>query len=185
RCPYTTLFRSLLANAEGDVLGHVQMGEQRVILEHHADAALFRCQGEAAAGNDLAGQLDLALLHGFEPGDGPQRGGLAAAGGAEQAADVAGVEVQVQVPHHLVRLVAAVQVAQLQQGLVHAWRYAGSISSSSRAFCACRRFSAWSQATERGSSSRSTLISSPRCAGRQCMNRTSSAAVSSSSRVTW
>ena len=32
----------VLADAEGDVLGHRQVREQRVVLEHHADAALFR-----------------------------------------------------------------------------------------------------------------------------------------------
>ena len=37
------------------------------------------------------------------------------------------------------------------------------------AFCACRRFSAWSRTTLRGPSSTASVISSPRCAGRQCI----------------
>src|SRR5690606_17048437 len=45
--------------------------------------------------------------------------------------------------------------------------------NSSRAFWACSRFSASSQAMQRGSSSRSWLTSSPRWAGRQCINTTS------------
>jgi hypothetical protein len=40
---------------------------------------------------------------------------------------------------------------------------------SSRAFCACRRFSASSNTTDCGPSITSSVTSSPRCAGRQCM----------------
>ncbi|MNZ92751.1 hypothetical protein D3C78_1117860 [compost metagenome] len=108
----------VLADAEGDVLGHRQVREQRVVLEHHADAALFRGEGVAGAGNHLAGQLDAALLHGFEAGDGAQGGGLAAARGAEQAADVAGIQVQTDVLHHPLCLVAADQIAQVEQQVV-------------------------------------------------------------------
>ncbi|MOA24011.1 hypothetical protein D3C78_1446710 [compost metagenome] len=70
----------VLGDAEGNVLCHGQVREQRVILEHHANAAFFRGQGEASPGNDLASQLDLAVVHGFETGDGAQGGGLAATG---------------------------------------------------------------------------------------------------------
>ena len=44
-------------------------------------------------------------------------------------------------------------------------------SQASSAFCACRRFSACSQTTLFGPSITSALISSPRCAGRQCRTR--------------
>src|SRR5207253_3109605 len=37
------------------------------------------------------------------------------------------------------------------------------------AFCTWSLFSAWSQTTERGPSITSSVISSPRCAGRQCI----------------
>ncbi|MCY1291882.1 hypothetical protein D9M70_410860 [compost metagenome] len=111
----------MLADAEGDVVGHGQVREQRIVLEHHADPPLLRRQGEAGAGDDLAAELDLALVHRLETGDGAQRGGLAAAGGAEQAADVAGVEVQVELLDDLLPTVAAGQVAQAQQQLAHAW----------------------------------------------------------------
>lgn len=53
-------------------------------------------------------------MHRFETGDGPQGGGLAATGGAQQASDIPGVEVQVEVLHHSLVLVAASQVAQVQ-----------------------------------------------------------------------
>ncbi len=53
--------------------------------------------------------------------------------------------------------------------------------STSSACCTYRRFSAWSSTTERGPSSASSLISSPRCAGRQCITRASGAWASSAS----
>ncbi|MNC34859.1 hypothetical protein D3C75_833160 [compost metagenome] len=110
----------MLADAEGDVLGHGQVRKQRVVLEHHADAAFFRGQGEAGAGDGLAGQLNAALMDRLETGDGAQGGGLAAAGGAEQATDVACVEVQIEILHHPLFTVAAGQVAEFeQQGVVH------------------------------------------------------------------
>ena len=56
------------------------LADMQTFLEHHADAALFRGQGEAGPGNDLAGQLDLAVVHGFETGDGAQGSGFAATG---------------------------------------------------------------------------------------------------------
>ena len=59
----------------------------------------------------------------LETGDGTQGGGLAAAGRTKQAADVAAIQVQVEVLHDALRAVAASQVAQEQQRLVpHAWR---------------------------------------------------------------
>ena len=44
---------------------------------------------------------------------------------------------------------------------------------ASTAFCACSRFSASSNTTECGPSITSSVTSSPRCAGRQCMNSAS------------
>src|SRR5947209_1066348 len=54
----------------------------------------------------------------------------------------------------------------------------------SSAFCACSRFSAWSNTMLRGPSITSEVTSSPRCAGRQCMNSTCFAAFASSSPLT-
>ncbi|MNO58997.1 hypothetical protein D3C76_495740 [compost metagenome] len=105
----------MLADAEGDVVLHAQVREQRVVLEHHADAALFRRQGEAGAGDHFAVQRDLAFLHRFEAGDGAQGGGLAAARRAEQATDVAGVQVQADVLHHALLLVSAGKIFQVEQ----------------------------------------------------------------------
>src|SRR4029077_9299273 len=53
-------------------------------------------------------------------------------------------------------------------------------SSSSSAFCAWRRFSAWSQMRWRSPYSSSAEISSPGCAGRSCIAKAPSSARSSS-----
>lgn len=60
----------MLADAEADIVGHAEMGEQRVVLEHHADPAFLRRQGEAGTRDDFAAQLDLPGQHRFEAGDG-------------------------------------------------------------------------------------------------------------------
>jgi hypothetical protein len=58
-------------------------------------------------------------------------------------------------------------------------------SSSSRAFWACRRFSASSHTTLSGRSITEAVTSSPRWAGRQCMNSASLLARAMSSSLTW
>ena len=165
----------VLANTKGHVLRHAQVREQRVVLEHHADAALFRGQGKPLARDELVGQADFPAGQRLETGDRAQCGGLAAAGGAEQTADVAGIQMQVEVLDHRLTRVGAGHLAERQEQLAHAC-WACMTRNSSSAFCTCMRFSAWSQARERGSSSRSWLISSPRWAGRQCRKITSLAA---------
>ena len=49
---------------------------------------------------------------------------------------------------------------------------------------AVRRWAAWRQTSERGPSSTSSVISSPRCAGRQCSTTASAAARSTSASST-
>ncbi len=78
-----------LPQAETHVLADGQVWKQRVVLEHHADAAALR-------GNDVAGTAHVFAVDGdapgrdlLESGDAPQRGGLAAAARAEYAADPA------------------------------------------------------------------------------------------------
>ncbi|MNT63699.1 hypothetical protein D3C72_2015340 [compost metagenome] len=88
-----------LAQPEGHVQGHGQMGEQGIVLEHHADAALLRRHLHGGRRNDAAVQQDAAGAHRFEAGDGAQHCGLAAAGFAQQAADVANGQTQGQVLH--------------------------------------------------------------------------------------
>ena len=72
--------------AEGDVLRHGHVLEDRVVLEHEADVALLRRQ----LGGLDALDADRALVGGVEAGDDPQQRGLAAARRAEQRRQLAG-----------------------------------------------------------------------------------------------
>ncbi len=65
------------------------MREERVVLEDDADPALLGGDGAAGTGHDLPAQGDGARVGALEPGDEAQRGGLAAAGRAEQREDLA------------------------------------------------------------------------------------------------
>ena len=69
----------------GDIRAHVHVRVEREQLEHERNVAL-RCALERHV---LAAQQDAAGRRQFEPGDHAQRGGLAAAGGPEQAEEVA------------------------------------------------------------------------------------------------
>ncbi len=60
-----------------------------------------------------------------------------------------------------------------------------AMTAAMMAFCACSRFSAWSKTTELGEYSTSSVISSPQCAGRQCMTLTCGPATLSRSMLTW
>jgi hypothetical protein len=68
------------------------MREQRVVLEDHADAPLFRRQREAGTADRTPFEPDLAGNHRLEAGDAAQQCRLAAARRAEQAGDAAGVD---------------------------------------------------------------------------------------------
>lgn len=71
----------LIFKAEGDVLGHRQVGEESIGLKHDAKIALLGRQA-----GDIAPPLpDLAAVRQIQAGDGSEQGGLAAAGGAEKA----------------------------------------------------------------------------------------------------
>ena len=69
-----------LPQAKADILGDGHVGEQRIVLEHHVDRPAIG----GNADHRLAGDGDLALVGLLEPGDQPQRGGLAAARRAEE-----------------------------------------------------------------------------------------------------
>ena len=64
-------------------------------------------------------------------------------------------------------------------------RHRAHSTSASRAFCVWSRFSASSRATDRGPSSTSPVISSPRCAGRQCVTTAWLGAPASRAALTW
>jgi hypothetical protein len=90
------------------------VGEQRIVLEHHANSTLLGRQDEAAARDDLPFEQHAALMHRFETGDRPQGRGFTASGGAQQAADIAPLQAQLQLLDHALLAVTAGQVAQFQ-----------------------------------------------------------------------
>ena len=71
--------------AEADVLAHAHMREQGIVLEHHAEAALFRPQVVDAA----LVEPDAAAGRRQQAGDDVQGRRLAAAGRAEQGDELA------------------------------------------------------------------------------------------------
>ena len=77
------------------------MRPDRVGLEHHADVAQPRRHLHAVGGRRYQppADADAAGRGMFEAGDAPQRGGLAAAGGAEQHHDLAGRHVKAHAVH--------------------------------------------------------------------------------------
>ena len=78
------------SQAEADVLAHGHMRKQRVVLEHHAEAALFRPQlsiRRLVEPDAAAGQRQ-------QPGEAVERRRLAAAGRAEQGDELAPLDRQ-------------------------------------------------------------------------------------------
>jgi len=68
--------------AERDIVEAVQMRKERIALKHHRRAP----PGGREIGHVAVADQDVAVGDVFMPGDHPQRAGLAAAAGAEQAA---------------------------------------------------------------------------------------------------
>jgi hypothetical protein len=84
--------------AEADVLGDRQVGEERVVLEHHPDAArLGRRPGRTR--DDPPTDLDRPGVRSLEARDRAQQGRLAAAGGTEQREDLTACDVERCVTH--------------------------------------------------------------------------------------
>ena len=78
-----------MADAEGNVVAHVQVREQGVVLEHHADAARLGLDMRVRIGQHAAVHAHAACGQPFEPGHRAQQRGLAAARRADQHADLA------------------------------------------------------------------------------------------------
>ena len=74
------LLHALLLEGEGDVVDNLQVGVEGVGLEHHADVAVLGLQ----AGHVLVAEEDFAGGGLQQARDAVERGGLAAAGGAQQ-----------------------------------------------------------------------------------------------------
>ena len=95
RHPGLALAPAQVAQAKGDVARHAQVGEEGEVLEDHARPPRLRRQVQAGAGHLATVEVDLAAGDGFEAGHRPQQGGLAAAAGPQQAADVAPVQAEI------------------------------------------------------------------------------------------
>ena len=86
----------LVLQAELHVLADGQMGENGVILEHHADVAL--CGVEIV--DELVVEVEVAALDGIEAGDHPQQRGLAAAGRTEKREKLSFSNLQAEIRYH-------------------------------------------------------------------------------------
>ena len=93
---------------------------ERVVLEHHRDVAL----GRLDLVDDAAADIDLAAGDGLESGDHPQQRGLAAAGWADQDAELAVANLEADALDGLEA--ARIGLADIAEG------YAGHLTSPSR-----------------------------------------------------
>ena len=96
------------AEREGEVLVDGEMRVERVVLEHEGDVAV----GGAEILDRLAVEQDFAGVDLLEAGDGTQRRGLAAAGGAEEDDEFLVLHRQVDVADDVDRAEMLVDVAQ-------------------------------------------------------------------------
>ncbi|MCY1518676.1 hypothetical protein D9M68_533990 [compost metagenome] len=102
---------------EADIAGHGHVRKQRIALEHHAHAALFRAQR-----GDIAPVEHDATARGLDKaGDHLQRGGLAAARRAEQRQEFAAPDVQAQVFDGMKAAIGFREVAQCKEAHVFLW----------------------------------------------------------------
>ncbi len=80
---------------ERHVVEHAHVRVERVVLEHHRDVALLRWH----VVDDTVTDADRALGHRFEPGDHPERGGLATARRPDQDHELLVVDLEVERLH--------------------------------------------------------------------------------------
>ena len=85
------LGHAAVAQAIGHVVVDAHMRIERVVLEHHGDVAL----GRLDLVDDAPADIDLAAGDGLEPRHHPQQRRLAAAGGADQHAELAVADLEV------------------------------------------------------------------------------------------
>lgn len=119
------------AQAIGNIVGHAQIGKQRIRLEHNAVIAL----GGRQPGDVAARQPNLAVIGHVQPGNLAQQGGFAATGRAQQAHKLALAHTQVQLVEHGVRAKALGNAGQLQIRLGRHRHSGRRIGRHGRAFC--------------------------------------------------
>ena len=79
------------AQAIGDVVAHIEVWEDRIVLKHHVDRPAIGRNG----GHGVTVDLDLACARRLEARDQPQQRGLPAARWAEQGEELALLDLQV------------------------------------------------------------------------------------------
>src|SRR5690606_36174633 len=84
------------------------------VLEHHAEAALFRWQVHAVTDQQFAVGADATAHQPLEACDRPQQGGLAGAGRTEQATDLAVLQCQAGIGQYHPAAVADRRVVYLK-----------------------------------------------------------------------
>ena len=99
--------------AEGDVVPHVQVRKQRVLLKHGIHPALVGRD----AGNILAVENHAAGIRRFKPADDAQGGGFPTAGRAQQGDELLFADVQVNMIQHRRAVILLVDVLQGNQAL--------------------------------------------------------------------
>ena len=83
------------AQAEAGVAPGIEMGEEGIVLEDHADAPPLGGQQAIRARHRASADADGAAAGALEAGDQAQQGGLAATGGPQQPHQLAGPEDEV------------------------------------------------------------------------------------------
>ena len=104
------------AETEADVAGNGQVREQRVVLEHHPDAAPLRRGQAARFRHHDAVQRDPPAGQGFETGEAAQHRRLAAARRTEQAADAPGRQAKRESAHDALRAVRMFEFEDVDRG---------------------------------------------------------------------
>ena len=98
--PCATLRSRPVVQAESDVAEHIEVREQRVVLEHHADAACLRRQLHAGRREHTVVGEHATGVGRLEARDDAQQRGLAAAARAQQAADRPWCQRERDIPQH-------------------------------------------------------------------------------------
>jgi len=106
--------RPASGQAKGDVLGDVEMREEREILKHQPDRPALGRDPEDGVADQPAIDMDGAGILHVDAGDHPERRRLAAARGAEQAGHLTRTDGQRHVIHHPPAIEEADEVAGLE-----------------------------------------------------------------------
>ena len=98
------------------------MRKQVELLKHHAQLAPQGVQMLEVVVDFNAIDHDASRVMALQPIEHAQQGTLARAGGAQNSAHLAGVEVGADVAQHMVRPKVLVDLVHRDQGRVHGWR---------------------------------------------------------------